>query len=490
MRKVFSQTTFFIILSHLLPLSVMSQNGHYWTQQYGAKSMLLSGSVIGGVEDLGAIYYNPGRLAQIDGKAFLLSADVFEYKKLKLNDPFGNNTSLAKNDFIGIPNIAAGTFEVPFLKSHTFGWAILTRNNTDLSFSYKNDIREDIYPDIPGEEFFGAEISLSNKTMEQWYAFTWAYNINNKLSIGLSNFLSIMNINKGNLTNLYVLEEETGRTAIFQDSKSIGINHTSLLWKFGLSYVREHAVYGLTVKTQHLSLNGEGSYNKEFVFSGLEGIHENPYQFTATHQRNLPVAYNSPWALGAGATFMLGTKYKIHISTEYFTKINHYTLLKANDYTSQSSGETFSFSYTDEHTDVMNWGLGLEMILNKTLSIYGSLSTDFAASKSDLASFIENENVMTSLGSRSDYYHYGGGFVLNFRKTEITFGTTYTGSKQHFPKAFNFPDGGNGTDFFASDSPSTLKWERWRFIVSFSVPFIKNVQKKIEEKIGIDPKLK
>jgi len=70
----------FLFLSMMLIIEFSyAQNGHYWTQQYGTKSMLLSGSAIGGVSDLGAIYYNPARLSQIDNPAFLLSADVFEY---------------------------------------------------------------------------------------------------------------------------------------------------------------------------------------------------------------------------------------------------------------------------------------------------------------------------------------------------------------------------------------------------------------------------
>ena len=80
----------------LCTLSVLSysQDGHYWTQQYGTRSMLLSSSVIGGVDDLGAVYYNPARLSQISNPAFLLSADVYEWNRLKVDDAFGNNKNV------------------------------------------------------------------------------------------------------------------------------------------------------------------------------------------------------------------------------------------------------------------------------------------------------------------------------------------------------------------------------------------------------------
>ena len=63
---------------------VWAQDGHYWTQQYGTRSMLLSNSVIGGVEDLGAVYYNPGRLGLIENPAFLLSAEVYEWTRYRV----------------------------------------------------------------------------------------------------------------------------------------------------------------------------------------------------------------------------------------------------------------------------------------------------------------------------------------------------------------------------------------------------------------------
>ena len=53
----------FTILQLLfISMAVFPQGGHYWTEQYGTRSILMSSAVIGGVEDLGAVYYNPGRL--------------------------------------------------------------------------------------------------------------------------------------------------------------------------------------------------------------------------------------------------------------------------------------------------------------------------------------------------------------------------------------------------------------------------------------------
>ena len=62
--------TLFVVTALFNFTSLRGQDSHYWTQQYGTKSMLLSGSVIGGVEDLGAVYYNPARLSVITALLF------------------------------------------------------------------------------------------------------------------------------------------------------------------------------------------------------------------------------------------------------------------------------------------------------------------------------------------------------------------------------------------------------------------------------------
>ncbi len=62
----------FFSASVLMISQLAAQDGHFWTQQYGTRSMLLSGSIIGGVDDLGAVYYNPARLSQITNNAFLI----------------------------------------------------------------------------------------------------------------------------------------------------------------------------------------------------------------------------------------------------------------------------------------------------------------------------------------------------------------------------------------------------------------------------------
>jgi hypothetical protein len=64
-HRILLITTLTLLIATSL-CELQAQSGHYWTNQYGTRSMLLSGSVIGGVEDLGAVFYNPARLSQTE----------------------------------------------------------------------------------------------------------------------------------------------------------------------------------------------------------------------------------------------------------------------------------------------------------------------------------------------------------------------------------------------------------------------------------------
>ena len=169
--------------------------------------MLLSNSVIGGVDDLGAVFYNPGRLAVISNAAFLLSANVYEYNSISISDAFGNSKNASKSDIKGVPTLAAGTFKIKRLPKHFFAYAIMTRQHSDLSFSYQNEVHKDIFSSLPGDEYFGGEIALTQKALEQWIGLTWSYAITPKLSMGLTTNFSTNNQEKGSTTNLQALSQ-------------------------------------------------------------------------------------------------------------------------------------------------------------------------------------------------------------------------------------------------------------------------------------------
>ena len=86
------------ILSAAVPAA--AQDAHYWTLQYGPRSSLLGGAVIGSVDDVSGTFYNPGAVSQAEDLAFAVSTDVFEYSGVRLED--GSNMAKISRDVLDL----------------------------------------------------------------------------------------------------------------------------------------------------------------------------------------------------------------------------------------------------------------------------------------------------------------------------------------------------------------------------------------------------
>lgn len=476
-------TIAFICTIFYAPIS-RAQDGHYWTQQYGTKSMLLSGSVIGGVQDLGAVYYNPGRLALIENPAFLLSASVYEYTKLSATDAVGSKQSVSKSEVKGVPTLAAGTFKVKFLPKHHFAYAIMNRQLADVSFSYKNEVNQDVFIQIPGDEWFNGEVGMVNKGNEQWIGLTWSHAFSPKISVGVTTNYVNNTQTKGATIELQALSTSDS-VALYKYSRNYTYNESGLLWKIGLAGNFGKWNLGLTIKTPMVNLGGSGSYNYQEFLSVMPGIPQAEI-YTTSSQEGLEVKSKAPLAIGFGATRPIG-KNKLHFSTEWYSGVSKYSLMKAQSHVSQSNSTiTRGFDLTDESKSLWNAGMGLELYFSEHVSGYASFCTDFSSVANDITRFIERTDEAANNAWKTDFYHWGGGVVLAFKGADLTLGVTHTGATQQIPRIINFPDG-SGQPILQPGQTSDMKWDRWRLVFSFSFPFLADyAKKKLEGKKEAD----
>lgn len=446
--------------------------------------MLLSGSVIGGVEDLGAVYYNPARLAMIPNPAFLLSASVYEYNTLKASDIYGNNKSASKSEIKGVPTLAAGTFKVKFLPGHHFAYAIMTRQLSDVSTSYSNEVHQDVFSSIPGDEWFTGSMNVMNRANEQWMGLTWSKSLGKKLSVGVTTNFVNNSQTRGATIDLRALTASDS-VAQFHYNRSYDYKETGLLWKIGIAGQFGLWNLGLTIKTPMVRFTGSGSYNYELFFTSVPGLNKGPDQYSTSSQEGLEAKSQQPWAIGFGATRSIG-KNKIHFSTEWYSAVNKYTLMQAADHASQSNPVTNnSFFLKDEMKSVLNAGIGFEVYVSEHVSGFASFSTDYSSVSSDIIRFLQRLPEASNNSWKADFYNVGGGVVLDFKGADITLGVTHTGAKQTVPGLLNFPDqgSGNGT-IFDPNATTDLEWDRWRFVFSFSLPFLADYAKKKLEGSG------
>lgn len=474
MKKRYSLILIIIVI--LISTKSWGQDGHYWTQQYGTRSMLMSGSVIGGVEDLGAVYYNPGRLAVISNAAFLLSASVYEYSKLTVSDPFGNATSASKSEFKGVPTLAAGTFKLKKLPKHFFAYAILTRQNSDLTFGFQNEVKKDVFPAIPGEETFGAQASFSQLSNEQWIGVTWSYLVTPKISVGVTTNYTINSQSRSGYTNLQSLFASND-VAVYRYSRSYSYKQTGLLWKLGLAATMGKWKTGLTITTPQLNFSGSGTYSYEEFIGGASAVGVTD-TYSSSYQDNLMTHYKTPLSIGVGASRDFGRN-RLYLSAEWYSGTSKYSVMDARPHVSQSNtNDTIRFTLLDQAKQVFNFGAGMEFYLSEKVSGFASFSTDMTSVPDNIDRFVARTDAAYTNSWNVDFFHVGGGVVLKLKGADITLGATHTGAKQTIPRPVSFPDG-SGTGIFDPTQTADLNWDRWRFVFSFSIPFFDQYAKKL-----------
>ena len=102
----------------------------------------------------------------------------------------------------------------------------------------------------------------------------------------------------------------------------------------------------------------------------------------------------------------------------------------------------------------------------------------FTSVESDITRFIERKAEANNSSWNADFYHIGGGVVVNLKRAAITLGTTHTGANLLIPTPVNFPEN-SSQSIFSSTNQADLHWDRWRLVFSFSIPFLRDYTDKI-----------
>ncbi|WP_289053485.1 hypothetical protein [Carboxylicivirga marina] len=464
----------FIIIMTLLVQNVVAQDAHYWTEQYGTKSMLLSNSVVGSVSDLGAVFYNPARLGQIEKPAFVISAKVYQLSNTNFENGAGDDIDLKKSKFGGAPSLVAGTFKIKWLPEHKFAYAFLTRYTSDINFSTRSQVYGDVIESLPGEEYFSGRIELNKKVKEEWMGVSWSKSLSEKLSIGVSTFITAREQSSLIESNLQAYPEDE-RLEMFTQKNSYSYDQFGLLWKIGLSYQLKRMTAGITVTTPNLRLFGEGDMQYEYFSTAYES---NSSVYELDTQDGLEAIHKTPWsvAVGAGFNILKGT---FHVSSEYFSAVDRHTIMQSEPFTGQSTGEEKYGQLVNRLNSVFNFGVGYNINVNEKVGAYVSYSTDFSAAIPNSYGIDPREDLVY-IGStfRSDISHFGAGVILDLSWADLTLGATNASAKYAIKRPIDFPND-DASVASVDEQESQIDWSRWRFIVGISVPLFKQMADKL-----------
>ena len=272
-------TTFFIALS------TSAQDSHYWNIQYGTRSTLLGGAVIGSVSDLSATYYNPGAVALFPEPKFILSAKVYERNALKIVNGAGDGKDLDYSSIVPSPSFFAFNLDFDWLGDGSLALSILTRQILNFEFATRRIVTTDFFPNSPGEEEFAGGISIEKEFDEIWAGLTYAHKISPIVGIGVTTYIAYRSQENKNQTIIQVLSAN-GKISSLTDFANFKYQNYRLLWKAGVGINLNPLTVGLTFTTPSINIGGTGSGGKHYFLNGVDldsnGVDDNIFESNST----------------------------------------------------------------------------------------------------------------------------------------------------------------------------------------------------------------
>ena len=347
----------------------MAQDSQYWSQQYGPRASLLSGAVIGSVGDISGTFYNPGALGLADELAFAISADVYEYESITIEDGAGQGVDLGTTKSGVRPSLLAGTITRTLFGQDVLAYSVLTRarSSSDLSTEIVRSGSE-IPPELDLDQLVGVA-RVDGEFNETWVGLSYAHPFSSSFGLGVTGYVAHRTQRR---RREEIVEAISPDGSPFVDINLRGGNFSSFrtLAKIGGYFASESFSAGLTFTTPSLHITGSGEFGiNEAVFNSDTTV------LLATIQPDLSATYKSPLSVGLGFGWQIG-KARVNASGEWFDRIDPYVVMQGEEVIQQEPPQPITFDVVQSMDEVFNWGLGLEYAFQETFSGYVSFATD------------------------------------------------------------------------------------------------------------------
>ena len=438
----------------ILQVSLTAQENNYWNIQYGTRSTLLGGSVIGSVSDLSATFYNPGAIALFPDVKFILSAQVYQLDNFTIKDGAAKGKDLDYSSIVPSPNFVAFDLNFDFLGDDRLAFSILTRQNSNLEFSSRIIDSLDVIKSWLGKENFAGGINTEKKFNDVWGGITYSTKLNETIGIGVTGYVAYRSHKASSITILQALQDTVnGEIASYSNIINYRFNNCRTLLKAGIGFNLNPLTIGLTVTSPSLNIFGSGSVGTHLFISGID-----TNRFDSNYQEDIESKFNSSWAAGLGGAYNFG-KVKLHLSAEWYDAISNYDVLDTEPYVSQSSGETLTNDLTHEAKSIINFGLGLDYFASDSLIFSLSVTSDFSA-------YVENTSTNLASYSAWDLNHIAGGSTFHVWKSEITVGVVYSFGSQTLANKIDITPGDDNNSL---DRQSEFKYSQIKVLLGFEL---------------------
>jgi len=421
-----------LTISFLLIFSVTkAQDTHYWTQQFGTESALLSGAVVGGNNDNTMIYYNPGALGFLDNSSISVNANAYRIENIKIENALGEKADFKSSQLGSVPLLTGGMINIKDKR-----WKIGYSFMSPVQFNFKGIARKDGYFDIidetesPGKEEFVGESGISSKLSEILIVLGAARKLNENWSVGLSNLFTIRSNSYLRNFSTYTFMNNPENTLVSaQLSQNVDYYNVRYAAKVGIAYKKDKWRAGLTVTSPSINIMGVGTVAANISAYNLKVLGDNRITAVATdRQSELKTKFKSPLSISAGLNYD-GNRSRYGISVQYYASLGVYDIMDIQPSTFIRPADLAPELGSDEFMNVkaaaksvINVAIGYKYLLKENITLYLSARSDMSYYDDDLTN---TRGIRTAISSW-DIYHFASGVTFNRRQSSLSLGLLYS----------------------------------------------------------------
>jgi hypothetical protein len=289
----------------LWPVQVWADPFHFQGIPLGQRALGFGGAFTGLADDPSSAYYNPAGLVWTGDSALSasLTLNAFDRQTIRrgYRTPMGE-TDLRHEAGPSLPGSVAflkrmGKRRADGERAHAIGLSSFTVEQRTLGFDVE-------VQDGPGRDV--ATLSVDRSSRTSWQGLSYAYRALDRLSFGLTGFLSLTRNQYREELIVAALGAPAG-SGSFQTDAAYWSGHRvdadvkNLLTRFGVLYQPHDQVrVGLMVQPPSLHVRGRSSVRERHLDTDVVG--GSGTFFNAT-QRNLPAHYPMPWEIRAGVSY-------------------------------------------------------------------------------------------------------------------------------------------------------------------------------------------
>ncbi|TAF64403.1 MAG: hypothetical protein EAZ55_11230 [Cytophagales bacterium] len=429
---------------------ILAQDNHYWSQQFGARSALMGGAVVGSVRDNSAVYYNPAAVSMIEFPSISVTANVYKYDIFSMRNGAGRGINLNSERLSLFPQLISGVRSFKNNNVLKWGYALLTRHQANLFIDQRHETFYDVMSGLSGLEEFIGIFQYRSSMNELWGGLTLSWRPKKNWAIGVTQFFTYRNQNYINLAERTCIPANITQSTYFvataNNNASVLINHFGMVWKLGIAYDSPHWKAGVTVTSPSVTIYGSGKVDRE-ISSNFVGTYLSPNtapNFTATaEQSNNHLTFKSPLSVAFGLEY---THKKTHVSfaLEYFNSMTGYRIISSDksaffrpstlneSILGQNWNATEFLSVTTQAIEVWNFAIGIEQGLSEKVNLLLGFRTDrdaYGRRNSD-------PRTISLAPTAWDLFHASAGVSFKKGRDVVTLGVNFAFSESKSNRQF------------------------------------------------------